>query len=140
MAARRPKTARRAPMGVAAHAAPRQTRGRTDTLTTPVTVRARGVEVDDALRDYIHARTGFKLGKFAESIERVSVRLEDVSGPKGAPSRRCAVKVVVTRHESILVQVVDSDHRPAFDNAMDAAERAVRRSLERVRTRARRRA
>lgn len=139
MAARRPKTTRRAPMGVEANAAPRKARGRTDAPATPLALRARGVEIDDELRDYVHTRSGFKLGKFAERIERISVRFEDVSGPKGAPSRRCAVKVVLTRHESIVVEVVDADHRAAFDHAMDSTERAVRRSLERVRTKARRR-
>lgn len=138
-AARGKRTTRRAPMGTEANALPRAARGRTDAPATPVALRASGVEIDDQLRDYIHTRCGFKLGKFAERIERVSVRLENVSGAKGAPSRRCAVKVVLTRHETILVQVVDADHRAAFDNAIDATERAVRRSLDRVRVKARRR-
>lgn len=140
MAARRPKTTRRAPMGVAANTAPRNARGRTDAPATPVALRARGVEIDDEIRAFVHSRCGFKLGKFAESIERISVRFEDISGPKGAPTRRCAVKVVLSRHESIVVEVVDADHRAAFGNALDSAERAVRRSLDRVRTKARRKA
>ncbi len=137
MADRKKGPTRRAPMGTAANAEPRASRGRTDAPTTPVALRASGVEVDDALRAYIHVRCGFKLGKFAERIERVSVRLEDVNGPKGGASRRCAVKVVLTRHESVVVEVVDVDHRAAFDHAIDSAERAVRRSLDRVRTKAR---
>ncbi len=133
------RTTRRSPMGTEANALPRATRGRTDAPATPVALRASGVEIDDQLREYIHVRCGFKLGKFAERIERVSVRLEDVNGPKGGASRRCAVKVVVTRHESVVVEVVDVDHRAAFDHAIDSAERAVRRSLDRVRVKARRR-
>jgi ribosome-associated translation inhibitor RaiA len=133
------RTTRRSPMGTEANALPRAARGRTASPATPVALRASGVEVGDVLRDYIHTRCGFKLGKFAPRIERVSVRLEDVSGPTGAPSRRCAVKVVFSRHETILVQVVDADHRAAFDHAIDATERAVRRSLDRVRVKARRR-
>lgn len=139
MAARRRKDARRAPMGTAANQLPRNARGRTDTAATPVALRSRGVDIDDAFRAYVHARCGFKLGKYAETIERISVRFEDVSGPKGAPSRRCAVKVVITRHESVVVEVVDADSRAAFDRAIDSTERAVRRALERVKTRARRR-
>lgn len=139
MAARRTKTTRRAPMGVAANLAPRAARGKTTSAETPLALRARGVEVDDALRDYIHTRAGFKLGKFATQIERTSVRLEDISGPKGAPARRCAIKVVLSRHESVVVEVVDHDHRVAFDHAVDSVERAVRRSLERVKSKARRR-
>jgi ribosome-associated translation inhibitor RaiA len=139
MAARRTKPTRRAPMGVAASAAPRNERGKTTSPETPLTLRARGVDVDQELRDYISVRAGFKLGKFATSIERVSVRLEDISGPKGAPAKRCAIKVVLSRHESVVVEVVDVDHRTAFDHTIDSVERAVRRSLERVKTKARRR-
>ena len=130
---------RRAPMGVASESASKETRGRTVSPNTPVAIRARGIEVDDDLREYIHQRAGFKLGKFAAQIDRVSVRLEDINGPKGGADCRCAVKVAVTRHESVVVEVVDENHRVAFDHAMDATERAVRRALERDRTKARRR-
>jgi ribosome-associated translation inhibitor RaiA len=126
-------------MGVNANQVPRNERGKTTAPDTPVSVRARGVEVDQELRDYIAVRAGFKLGKFATSIERISVRLEDISGPKGAPAQRCAIKVVLSRHESIVVEVVDTDHRTAFDHTIDSVERAVRRSLDRVKTKARRR-
>jgi ribosome-associated translation inhibitor RaiA len=127
-------------MGVAANLEPRNRRGRTDSPRTPVAIRARGIEVDAALDDYIHERCGFKLGKFAEAIDRISVRLEDVGGPKGAPSMRCAVKVVLSRHESIVVEVVEGDHRGAFDHAIDATARAVNRAREKGRVKARGRA
>ena len=139
MAARRVKKTRRAPMGVAANLAPRNERGKTASAETPLAVRARGVDVGDELRDYIHTRAGFKLGKFAPSIERTSVRFEDISGPKGAPARRCAIKVVLTRQESVVVEVVEHEERAAFDRAIDSVERAVRRTLDRVKTKARRR-
>ena len=136
---KRTKEARRAPMGTDANLKPRQMRGRTDAPATPVVIREKGVVLEDSLRDYIRQRVGFKLGKFAESIERVSVRLEDLNGPKGSPAERCALKVVITRHESVMVEVVDAEYRVAFDAALDAGERAVRRTLERVKTKARRR-
>jgi ribosome-associated translation inhibitor RaiA len=131
---------RRAPMGVAATEKPRAARGKTVSQETPLTLRARGVEVDDELRAYIAKRAGFKLGKFALEIEATTVRLEDISGPKGAPARRCSVKVTLSRHESVVVEIVDNDHRAAFDHAMDSVERAVRRAIEKNQTKARRRA
>jgi len=131
---------RRAPMGVAANAAPRAERGRTDSPETPLAVRAKDVEVDAALREYVAKRAGFKLGKFAEAIERITVRFEDLNGPKkGSPADRCAIKVVISRHESVLVEVVDTDPRAAFDKCIDSVERAVRRALEKTKSKARRR-
>ena len=132
------KVTRRAPIGTDANAEPRNRRGRTDAPATPLGIRVQGVVVDDALRDYIATRAGFKLGKFAGRIDRITVRLEDVSGPIGAPACRCAVKIVLARHESILVQIVDPVPRAAFDLAIASTQVAVRRALERARGNARR--
>lgn len=141
MAARRPaRKTRRAPMGVAATEKPRAERGKTTSPETPLTLRTRGVEVDDELREYIAKRAGFKLGKFALEIVRTAVRLEDISGPKGAPARRCSVNVTLSRHESVVVEIVDYDHKAAFDHAMDSVSRAVSRALAKDKTKARRRA
>jgi ribosome-associated translation inhibitor RaiA len=126
-------------MGVAATEKPRAEHGKTTSPETPLTVRARGVELDDDLRDYIAKRAGFKLGKFALEIERTTVRFEDISGPKGAPARRCSVNVTLSRHESVVVEIVDYEHRAAFDHAMDSVSRAVSRALAKDKTKARRR-
>lgn len=131
---------RRAPIGVAANAKPRAAQGRTAAPETPLSVRTKDVDVDAALREYIAKRAGFKLGKFANAIERITVRFEDLNGPKkGAPADRCAIKVVISRHESVLVEVVEHEPRAAFDTAIDSVERAVRRALEKTKTKARRR-
>lgn len=139
MAKRTPRVTRRAPMGTDAHVRPKLERGKTTAPETPLALRARGVEVDDELREYIAKRAGFKLGKFAPRIERTSIRLEDIAGAKGAPAKRCAITVSVSRHESVVVEIVDYDHRAAFDHAIDSVERAVRRSLERSKAQMRRR-
>jgi ribosome-associated translation inhibitor RaiA len=39
----------------------------------------------------------------------------------------------------VLVEVVEHEPRAAFDNAIDSVERAVRRALEKTKTKARRR-
>ncbi len=135
----RTKESRRAPMGVAANKAPRNERGRTESSETPLALRAKGVELDSELREYISKRAGFKLGKFAAAIERISVRFEDLNGPKGSPADRCAIKVVISGQQSVMVEVVDSSPRAAFDNCIDSVERAVRRALEKATTKARRR-
>ncbi len=135
----RSKVTRRAPMGVAANEAPRNVRGRTTSPETPLALRARGVEVDQELRDYVAKRAGFKLGKFAPAIERTTVRFEDIAGPKGAPAIRCAIKVVLPRQGSVVVEVLDDEAKAAFDHCIDAVERAVRRTLEKSKTKARKR-
>ena len=46
-------------------------------------IRVFGATLDSRDRDDIARKLGMRLGKFATSIERVTVRLSDVNGPKG---------------------------------------------------------
>jgi hypothetical protein len=73
---------------------------------------------------------------FAESpdgIERVSVRLIDVNGPKGGVDHTCLIKVVLSRLPSVVVERQDSVLARAVNAAIDATAQAVRRSLQRRR-------
>jgi hypothetical protein len=78
-----------------------------------------------------------KLGKFARAIERVSVRIRDVNGPRGGVDKLCAVKVVLSRLPSVVVQEQRASLQAAMDGALLRTERVVRRSVQRRRTRAR---
>ena len=109
--------------------------GRSTTRETPLHIRVRGGDVDDALREYMRRRTGFKLGKHALHVSRITVRIDDVAGPKGAPSYACRFKVMLPGTREVVVSALDSTVRAAFDTAVDATERAVRRVLQRVRAR-----
>ncbi|MBK6489854.1 MAG: HPF/RaiA family ribosome-associated protein [Gemmatimonadetes bacterium] len=105
--------------------------GATTTSETPLHVRAPGLVLEDGLREYARQRTGFRIGKFGLEITRVSVRFEDISGPKGAPVYDCRIKVVLRTAPDVMVSQSDETQRAAFDKAVGAAERAVRRTLER---------
>jgi ribosomal subunit interface protein len=116
---------------------PRETKraiGRTEAPLVPVNIRAKDVEVDDDMRDYIRRKLGMKLGKFALSIERVSVRLRDVNGPRGGIDHQCGVKVVLSGLPSVIVDVRNASMQAAIDEALSAVARSVRRSLQRRRT------
>ena len=75
-----------------------------------------------------------KLGKFASSIERVSVRIEDVNGPRGGVDQACRIKVVLSGLPSVIFESRDASLRNAVDAALAGAERTVRRALQRRRT------
>jgi len=74
-----------------------------------------------------------KLGKFASSIERVSVRLFDANGPKGGIDQVCRIKVVLSGLPSVLVERRNSALANAIDAAIRATALAVRRSVQRRR-------
>ena len=107
--------------------------GRTHTPRTPAHVRVIGVELDDGAQAYIRRKLGMKLGKFATSIERISVRVDDVNGPRGGVDQVCRIKVVLIGLPPAVFEGRDASLEAAIDGALTGAERAVRRSVQRRR-------
>ena len=130
---RKANSARRAPFAASVPKSSKRDLGRTEAGATPAHIRVFGVELDDDERAYIRKKLGMKLGKFASSIERVSVRVEDVNGPRGGVDHACQVKVVLSELPSVTYVAQDASTAPAIDRALTGSERAVRRALDRRR-------
>lgn len=107
--------------------------GRTPAPEVPANIRVSGVDLDDKDRNYIRQRLGLKLGKFAESIERVTVRVRDINGDRGGVDQECAIKVVLSGRPSVVAESRSSSTRGAVNAAMSSAEQGVRRSVQRRR-------
>lgn len=107
--------------------------GRTDSRQLPANIRVFGVQLDQNHRAYIRRRLGMKLGKHAPSIERVTVRVEDVNGPRGGVDRVCRIKVVLSGLPSALFQTQAATLEAAVNGALTGVERTVRRGLQRRR-------
>jgi ribosome-associated translation inhibitor RaiA len=132
---KRPSDRRTAPSKRRATRKPKRDRGRTGPAETPFSLRARKVRVTPALRAYVRKRVGFKLGRYALSLQRIVVRFERPSGPTGAPSFSSRFSLLVAGAGRVVVEATRSDPREAFDASIDAAERTVRRLLARRRGR-----
>lgn len=104
--------------------------GRTSSAEIPAYIRAMGVELEDSDRDYLRRKLGRKLGKFAHFIERASVRIEDVNGPRGGVDKRCRIKIVLSGMPSVFVEEQHVELQAAMDRALARTERAVRRTVE----------
>jgi hypothetical protein len=113
----------------------KRTLGRTSTRQIPANIRADGITLDDEDREDIRRRLGRALGKHASAIERVTVRLRDINGPRGGVDIRCRIKVVLSDLPSIVVERQATTLRPAFLGALTAIDQAVRRALQRKRMR-----
>jgi hypothetical protein len=107
--------------------------GRTDAPQVPANIRVAGVELDQDDRAYIRQTLGMKLGKYATSIERVSVRVEDVNGPRGGVDQVCRIKVVLSGLPSVVFQSQAAFLQDAINGALTGVERAVRRRVQRRR-------
>jgi hypothetical protein len=96
-------------------------------------IRLFGVELEPDDRIYLRRKLGMKLGKFASSIERVSVRVEDVNGPRGGVDHECRIKVVLSDLPSVVFVQQDASLTASIDRALAGSERAVRRAVRRRR-------
>jgi hypothetical protein len=112
-------------------------RNRYTSADIPAYIGAAGASLDAGDRAYIRRKLGMKLGKFARAIERVSVRVRDVNGPKGGVDKLCAIKVVLGRLPSVVVEQQHASLQGAMDGALRRIAVAVRRSVQRRTTRAR---
>jgi len=136
-----PDSRKRAPFPDRIPRAFRRESGRTDAPLIPTYIRPRGIELAPDDRTYIRRKLGMKLGKFATSIERVSVRVEDLNGPRGGIDHACRIKVVLSGLPSVMYEKRGASLEAAVDGALAGVERVVRKSLRRRRmTPARRKA
>ena len=126
-------TDRRAPLPASMPRPLKRASGRTDALRTPAHVRVIGVDLNEEDRALIRKKLGTKLGKFAASIERVTVRMTDANGPRGGVDHVCNVKVVLSGLPSVVVERQAASPHAVIDLALRATEQAVRRSLSRRR-------
>ena len=127
------RSIKRAPFAATISRADRRTAGRTWAASTPLAVRTTGLAVDPELRRRIHGRLGLRLGKFAPRVERLTVRFEDVNGPRGGKDVACRIKAVISGLPSTLVTELASNPAKAFDRAGQRLERVVRDAIGRAR-------
>lgn len=113
----------------------KRTATRTRRPGIPASIRVDGITLDDDDRDYIRRRLGEKLARYTSSVERVSVRLRDMNGPRGGVDVQCRIKVVLSGLPSVVVERQAAAFRPALTGALSGAEQAVRRALQRKRMR-----
>ena len=99
----------------------------------PAHIRVLGAKLNNDTRRYMRQKLSRALEKFAQSIERVTVRVKDVNGPRGGIDQLCRIKVVLSKLPSVLVETRHALLDVAFRSALARTERAVRKSVQRRR-------
>lgn len=129
---RKPENARRAPFPKAVPKASKR-EPPAGFPQVPAHIRAADGDLSPDDRAYIRRKLGRRLGKFVGAIERVSVRTEDVNGPRGGADRVCRIKVVLRGLPSVVLERRDASLNAAVDGALAGVETAVRRAVQRRR-------
>jgi putative sigma-54 modulation protein len=90
-------------------------------------------ELNDELKDHIERRMRFALGRFAARIDRLTVHLSDVNGPRGGIDKRCRIAIALVPRGRVIVAGLGNDPFALVTDTAKRARRAVRRLLERRR-------
>jgi hypothetical protein len=101
--------------------------GRGTVERTPLTIRSRqrlGGGFEQRVREQIARR----VGRAAGVIERLTIRFDDVNGPKGGIDTVCRIKAVVSGRPSIVVEKRADSEDVAFSQAASALATAVART------------
>jgi hypothetical protein len=99
----------------------------------PIHIRAARERFGADASDFVQRKLCKKLARFGNSIERVSVRVKDVNGPRGGVDQLCQIKVVMRGQPSVIFESRDSSLNAAVDVALSGVQRAVRRTTARRR-------
>lgn len=98
-----------------------------------VTIQTNGFEMTSALRSYTEHRLAIALGWAREHTRKLAVSLSDINGPRGGIDKRCKIQVRLDGGRDVIIENVEADLYVAIDRAVDRADRAVVRQVERAR-------
>lgn len=95
-----------------------------------VEVRTRGFTLTPSVYQHAVDHIAAKLAKHARAVSELTVRLEDINGPKRGRDKRCRVEVALGGRPPLIVEEIDQDAGAAMDQAGHRLERLVARALE----------
>ncbi len=99
-----------------------------------VLIHARDYSVTPALRNYIRRKLGFGVGRFADHIARVNIRLKDTNGPRGGVDQHCRVDVATKSRGTIAAEATEVDIYTAIKVAVARVARRVGTKIDRYRS------
>jgi ribosome-associated translation inhibitor RaiA len=92
-----------------------------------VVVRNGAASTAEALREYAHRRLAFALRRFHDRVQRTTVRLTDVNGPRRGVDSRCSVTVDLVRGGSLFVEATAASPFAAISVAAGRLRGVLRR-------------
>ena len=90
-------------------------------------IRAGQADTADALREYAERRLSFALRRFARQVQRATVRLVDVNGPRRGVDSRCSITADLVDGHRIFVEASAAWPFEAITQAAHRLTESIRR-------------
>lgn len=104
-----------------------------------IEIHAGKFSLTDKLRKHIERRIQFALSWAHQNLNQVTLRFNDINGPKGGADKSCRIKIPIAVGKHVVIEEVQSDLYIAIDRAIERAARTLRRQLARKREHSHRR-
>ena len=98
-----------------------------------ILIRSRHVRTGARLRAYVARRLQFALGRFSTRVDRATVQLTDVNGPRGGEDKVCRIDVRLRRGGTVFVEETAEALAQAVAGAAERISRAVAKTIARNR-------
>jgi putative sigma-54 modulation protein len=104
-----------------------------DRQETPVTIdfRVRGIECSDEMREAVERIIAFAVDRYDSQVEKVSVTLVDVNGPKGGVDKLCQITARLTRGNPVLILEKGTEILSAVNRAARRLDHRIGRRVQR---------
>ena len=94
-------------------------------------VHGSGHLATQAIVEHVESRLQAAVGRFADRVAHVRVRLEDVNGPRGGADKQCTLDIALVRGGHLIIRELREDLYAAISVAADRAKSVVSRRLAR---------
>lgn len=102
-----------------------------------IDIQARNFTLTDAIEIHTRQKLEHMLHNFGDRILKVTVHMSDDNGSKGGIDKHCHIHVNMKKLPTVVIEDSEENLYTAIDNATHRAERAVRKTIEKVQTKAR---
>lgn len=96
-----------------------------------ITIITRHLDRSAALLDLVRRRAGFTLGRFADVIRRIEVRLTDTNGPRGGEDVDCTILAHLQPAGQLVIAGRASSPEAGACRGLDRMAGVLRRHLDR---------
>ena len=95
-------------------------------------IRGIHIPLTDGLKTHIEDKFNHALGRFDRRIKDVTIRLEELNGPKGGVDKFCKVHAHIVPTEHLIIEEKDVDLYVAIDRAASRLKQVMSRKADKL--------